>query len=262
MAVSQTGLVQSQFGRAAADYATSDVHAKGESLARIVELAEPQAFWLALDVATGAGHMAAAFAPYVRSVVASDVTVEMLDQAAKLAAERGLANLTTTKADAGQLPFADASFDLVCCRLAAHHFPSLAQFVDETRRVLKPGGRFALVDNVAPDANESDSVVLAYNAFEKLRDPSHAFAPPPSTWVNLLSTRGFKIIAREQMSKEMAFDAWVQRMRCTQPVVAELRAALDDVSLPLATFLKQRRDADGALHFSLQELLVVAEKST
>ena len=67
-----TAVVRSQFGVAAADYATSEVHAKGESLARIVKLAAPQKTWRALDVATGAGHMAAAFAPHVASIVASD----------------------------------------------------------------------------------------------------------------------------------------------------------------------------------------------
>ena len=78
-----TALIRSQFGVAASDYATSEVHAKGESLARIVELAAPQHPWRALDVATGAGHMAAAFAPHVANVVASDITDEMLAQAAK-----------------------------------------------------------------------------------------------------------------------------------------------------------------------------------
>ena len=59
-------VIRSQFGAAAADYATSDVHAKGESLARIVVLTEPQPEWRVLDVATGAGHLAAAFAPHVK----------------------------------------------------------------------------------------------------------------------------------------------------------------------------------------------------
>ena len=130
-------IVRSQFGVAAADYATSEVHAKGESLARIVELAAPQTTWHVLDVATGAGHMAAAFAPHVASVVASDITKEMLTEAGKLAASRNLLNMTTATAEAGSLPFADETFDLVCCRLAAHHFPSLERFVSEVRRVLK-----------------------------------------------------------------------------------------------------------------------------
>ena len=197
-----SAIVRSQFGAAAADYATSEVHAKGESLSRIVELAAPQTTWHVLDVATGAGHMAAAFAPHVASVVASDITAEMLTEAGKLAASRNLLNMTTATAEAGSLPFADETFDLVCCRLAAHHFPSLERFVSEVQRVLKKRGRFALVDNVAPDrellpdASDEDleDVLIAYNAFEKLRDPSHGFAPPPETWVR--SARTAKLLDR------------------------------------------------------------------
>ena len=92
--VENTGdVIRSQFGAAAADYATSDVHAKGESLARIVILTEPQPEWRVLDVATGAGHLAAAFAPHVASVIASDITTEMLREAAKLASSRNLTNM-------------------------------------------------------------------------------------------------------------------------------------------------------------------------
>ena len=76
MAKDATTLVRSQFGASALDYATSEVHAKGESLARILELAAPQQTWQVLDVATGAGHMAAAFAPHVANVIASDITDE------------------------------------------------------------------------------------------------------------------------------------------------------------------------------------------
>jgi len=78
-------LVQQQFGANAANYLTSAVHAKGASLARLVELVAPQKSWVALDVATGAGHTAAAFAPHVARVVASDLTPEMLVQTQKLA---------------------------------------------------------------------------------------------------------------------------------------------------------------------------------
>lgn len=268
MANNPTALVQSQFGVAAADYATSDVHARGESLGRIIELAAPQQSWRALDVATGAGHMAAAFAPHVASVVASDITDPMLAEAAKLAASRNLANMSTAKAEAGTLPFPDESFDLVCCRLAAHHFPDLKRFVGEVRRVLKKGGRFALVDNVAPDterlpdasATERAEAAAAYNAFEKLRDPSHGFAPPPETWIELLESDGFKIVAREQFGKELDFDSWVTRMRCAPATVTELERILTDGPQHLRTFLQPRRDDKGALHFTLQELLLVADK--
>jgi len=263
-----TELVRSQFGASAPAYATSDVHAKGESLTRILQLAAPQHFWRILDVATGAGHMAAAFAPHVAQVVASDITDEMLSEASKLAADKKLANMSTAKAEAGALPFEDASFDLVCCRLAAHHFPDLGRFVAEVRRVLKDDGRFALVDNVAPDAqqlpgaspSEIKDADAAYNAFEKLRDPSHALAPPPETWIRLLEGSGFRVVAKEQFGKELDFPSWVTRMRCAPDTIIELRRILTSGPQHLRSFLQPRIDEAGALHFTLQELLVVADK--
>jgi ubiquinone/menaquinone biosynthesis C-methylase UbiE len=270
MAKEVTASVQSQFGRAAADYATSSVHAQGESLARIVELTAPKKTWEALDVATGAGHTAAIFAPRVASMIASDITDEMLQEAAKLANARRLANVMTARAAADALPFPDESFDLVCCRLAAHHFPDLEAFVREARRVLKTGGHIALVDNVAPDrdrlSNTDDASIATaiadYNSFEKLRDPSHGFAPPPEVWIDLLKANGFTIAAHEQIEKELDFASWVARMRCTPNVIAELESILTVGPAPLRAFLKPRRDDAGALHFTLQELLVVADKAS
>ncbi|MGB6908009.1 MAG: methyltransferase domain-containing protein, partial [Methyloceanibacter sp.] len=93
-------LAQQKFGAAAADYATSSVHAKGESLARLVELVAPEKGWRVLDVATGAGHTAFAFAPHVAKVTASDITDTMLAEAKKLAAARGLGNVKTIRAQA------------------------------------------------------------------------------------------------------------------------------------------------------------------
>src|SRR5215831_6610108 len=71
-------LVQRQFGANAAKYATSRPHAQGASLSRLVEMVAPKAYWRAIDVATGAGHTAFAFAPHVAHVIASDLTVQML----------------------------------------------------------------------------------------------------------------------------------------------------------------------------------------
>ena len=56
-------LVQQQFGANAANYVGSTVHAKGASLAGLVEAVQPEAHWSCIDVATGAGHTAIAFAP-------------------------------------------------------------------------------------------------------------------------------------------------------------------------------------------------------
>lgn len=260
-----TSLVQQKFGAAAADYATSTVHARGETLSRLVELAKPQSTWRVLDVATGAGHTALTFAPHVAKVTASDITDEMLAEARKLAAERKLTNFRTVRAKAEDLPFPDMSFDLVTCRLAAHHFDDPAAFVAESFRVLMPGGTFALVDNISPDAAilpdvpQADMSKLSadYNSFEKLRDPSHRRCLGLGEWTALLETAGFELRHSEWMDQDIEFGPWVARMRCSEPTVARLRDLLN--AEPLKSFLRPCLGEQGPV-FTLREGVIVARK--
>lgn len=260
-------LVEQQFGAHARAYATSPVHAKGESLARLVELARPLPSWAVLDVATGAGHTAAAFAPHVARVVAADITIEMLAEAGKLAAARGLTNVETVRATADELPFADASFDAVTCRIAAHHFPDAAAFVREAARVLKPRGVLALDDNVAPDATllpgfalpEIEAAATAYNAFEKRRDPSHERALTLSRWCALAEAAGLAIEHTETMTKAMDFDTWARRLGATDATVAGLAGDLAGAAGALREFL-QPAMRDGAPSFVLTEGILIARK--
>lgn len=261
-------LVQQQFGANAANYLTSTVHAKGASLARLVELVRPGPEWTALDVATGAGHTAAAFAPHVARVVASDLTPEMLVQARKLATSKGFANMETAEADAESLPFPDESFDLVTCRIAPHHFPDIARFLAESHRVLKPGGTFALVDNVSPDAEttpgfskaELREAAHAYNAFEKNRDPSHGRALTTAEWLELFADAGFALVHREHAPKAMDFQSWVATMDVPAATVPRLAAMLDEASPALRTFLQPSNEA-GKRGFILSELIAIAKKA-
>jgi ubiquinone/menaquinone biosynthesis C-methylase UbiE len=218
-----TSLIQRKFGEATAEYAASAVHARGASLARLVELVDPKPSWRVLDVATGAGHTALAFAPRVARVTASDVTDAMLVEAKKLAKARGLVNFRTARARAEDLPFPDMSFDLVTCRLAAHHFENTGAFAEEAFRVLVPNGVFALVDNVSPNSRDWPAV---YNDFEKLRDPSHGRCLALSEWAALLEDAGFAVEHSEHMDQDIEFDPWVQRMRCAGSTIARLKALL------------------------------------
>jgi ubiquinone/menaquinone biosynthesis C-methylase UbiE len=261
-------LVQQQFGAHAAAYATSAVHAKGASLGRLVELVQPKSDWRALDIATGAGHTAAAFAPHIAHVIASDITDEMLHEARKLAADKGFANMETASADAEALPFPDASFDLVTCRIAAHHFPDVPTFVSEVGRVLKGGGVFALVDNIAPDAESTPGfsaadlrdASLTYNAFEKIRDPSHGRCLGLNEWAEVIADAGFEVVHKEWLGKDMEFQPWAERMGTDAATIERLRSMLTAGAPALQAFLRPHQ-RDGNLWFTVDEAIIIARKA-
>lgn len=246
--------VQEQFGKTAAHYLTSKPHAKGKSLERLVELTGPQPDWRVLDIATGGGHVAYAFAPHTARVWATDITQEMLDMVKAEAAKRGLANLRTTYAKAEALPFEDESFDLVTCRIAPHHFDSIPAFLAEVRRVLKAGGLFALVDNVVPAGSVGDYV----NAFERLRDPSHLRAWAMQEWRDALKAAGLTATHEEQIYKTMEFNSWAARYDDTMKAL--LRAMLTQVT-PAVNAVLEPQQADGDMTFRLCEGLFIATRA-
>lgn len=205
--------VRRQFGRYAASYVTSAIHAAGSDLAYMVSNAPVSPNARLLDVATGAGHVANAFAPLVGQVTACDLTPEMLDAAKRLIAENGRTNVEFTAADAERLPFADAVYDVVTCRIAAHHFTDVPAFAAEAHRVLKPGGSLLLIDNVAPERPELDAF---YNEVEKQRDLSHVRAWKKSEWIRLLETAGFAIEAVIRFPKIFVFADWCDRVGVPQ----------------------------------------------
>lgn len=258
MAEDPKQLVRRQFGANAANYAGSVVHAKGASLGRLVELMEPEPTWRMLDVATAAGHTAFAFAPHVAAVVASDLVDEMLAVAREGAAERGLDNVTVETADAEAMPFEDGSFHGVTCRIAPHHFPHPDRFVAEVARVLRPGGRFGLVDNMV-----SDGASAFVNRWELKRDPSHVRALSMEEWLPLIDGAGLEVVTAETMSKRMGFQMWVDNMSVPADVRVELLQELVDAPAAAAEYLRPELGAPGdqaAAAFHLTEGLVVARR--
>ncbi|GIX48955.1 MAG: hypothetical protein KatS3mg131_3166 [Candidatus Tectimicrobiota bacterium] len=249
--------VQASFGPHARAYTTSAVHARGTSLARLVQLVAPQGHERVLDIATGAGHTALAFAPHVAYVVGLDLTRPMLGEARWLAHQRGLGNVGFCQGDAEHLPFADASFAVVTCRIAPHHFPDVARALREMARVCAPGGRVALADNVMPE----DTAAAAYiNDFEALRDPSHHWAYSLSDWRQLLQAAGLILEAEEVLVKTMNFADWVARLAVSREVVEELRQRLFNAPAASRAYLRPRVEGQEA-YFELTEGLFVARKA-
>src|SRR5262245_54627240 len=253
--------IQARFGAAAARYAASEYHSGGADLAAMLEAAQPRGDEHVLDVGCGAVHTALAFAPRVREVVALDLTEAMLAEAAELAERRGLRNLRFERGDAMALPYPDASFDLVTCRQCAHHFERPEAALREAARVLRPGGRFVVVDSVAPDDPAQDTFL---NAIELLRDPSHVRDHAVGSWLAMLADAGFAAEWRGTRRLAIDFDEWVRRMATPPAKVALLRGLLAEATdgvraglgiragdpagfeIPVALLLATRRPATSA----------------
>jgi SAM-dependent methyltransferase len=125
-----------------------------------------------LDVACGAAHVSEQIAPHVRQVVGIDVTPALLAMGAERLAAAGIGNVLLQTANVAALPFVDASFDLVVCRTAVHHFPDQPRALREMRRVCRPDGRVVVLDLVAPDA----SLQGRFDDIHRRLDPSHVHA--------------------------------------------------------------------------------------
>jgi ubiquinone/menaquinone biosynthesis C-methylase UbiE len=121
------------------------VDARGEHVtARMLELARPRAGERVLELACGAGGPGLDAARLVApdgEVVLSDVVAEMTATAARRAAERSLANVTTRTLDLERLDVPDGDVDVVLCREGLMLVPDPERAAREIRRVLRPGGR-------------------------------------------------------------------------------------------------------------------------
>lgn len=204
--------VKKQFGRSADSYVSSKIHRLGGDLNMLIEMAQPEKSDIALDAATGGGHTANALAPLVDHVTALDLTPEMLASAENFITDKGHTNVEFVEGDAENMPFEDETFNIVTCRIAPHHFPNIKDFIKEVSRVLKPGGRFLLNDNTAPEKDEFDHF---YNKIEKLRDYSHFRAWKKTEWFQMLEMENFEIFEMHRFEKHFEFEDWCGRMQLT-----------------------------------------------
>jgi len=104
-----------------------------------------------LDVACGPGNFTREFARAVGDdglAVGIDASKTMLARGAAELEAGGLANLALIRGDATALPFRDGSFDGLCCFAALHLFADPFPALDEMRRVLRGGGRIAIMTSV------------------------------------------------------------------------------------------------------------------
>jgi len=246
--------VRSRFAPVAANYTRSTFHASAERLQEVVELARPLKGDLVLDVATGTGNTALALAPHVRHVIGIDLTREMLDQARRIAAERGIENASWVIGDASHLPFPDETFDLYIVRAAPHHFHEFDEFLHEAFRVLKPGRDAAFVD-CAPPMPARDVL----HEVEMRRDPSHVRSLTVDEWSGWLGAAGFEVEMARARELDWDYDEWMKNMSVPPELAKELEGVIESAQgEALAQLHPERRE--GRLRHAYWHCLIRAHK--
>ncbi|OLE01557.1 MAG: hypothetical protein AUG91_00965 [Actinobacteria bacterium 13_1_20CM_4_69_9] len=181
----------------------SPTHREGPDLDLLVEWCEPGPEVKVLDVATGGGHVA-------RRLREQGCTVVTVDPAPGMKAD--------VVAPADHLPFEDGSFDVVTCRIAAHHFPDIAAAVKEMARV---SNRLLVIeDNVFRGERVEEA--------ERLRDPTHVRCYSEDEWKDVVTDAGFEVEQIEHFDRRQSVDAWLERVETPPDAAARVRELLAD----------------------------------
>lgn len=248
---------QEQFARQSQRYGKGHILADVadvESAVARMELPHPARV---LDVATGGGHTGLYLASLGHHVTLADLAAPMLENARAAALERGL-EVSTRQHAAEEFPYPDGSFDLVTCRVAAHHFSSPAAFIAETARVLAPGGWFLLIDgSVQDDQPEAEEWI---HRVEKLRDPSHHRFLSPKGWSELCEGRGLEVRSAELTPFKQPDLEWYFETAATSP---ENRAAVRELiahAPASARAVFQLTEEDGKTVWWWPRLTLIARK--
>jgi ubiquinone/menaquinone biosynthesis C-methylase UbiE len=248
--------VKRVFAKNAQKFVTSESHAKGSDLSQLVEWLNPQPNWVVLDIATGGGHVAKTLAPHVGHVFATDLTHQMLANTAKHLTQHAK-NVWYVLADAESLPFLDNSFDCVTCRIAPHHFPNPHKFIEEVHRVLSPGGRFILSDNVAPPVPQLDTFM---NTFEKIRDVSHVRCLSIKEWRELFASTGLIEKKSAEQKKFYDFPKWVARTADSQEQIDRVSQYILQADDQIKDYFSVTIEEDQVKSLEVDAWLVMCEK--
>ncbi len=250
-------LIQREFTKQANAYAANPTIIDSDWAGRLVHAVRPAPDNRVLEVATGPGYVALAFAAVVREVVGVDLTDAPLAIARKNRAERGLTNVSFESADATQLPLEDGSFDVAVCRLAFHHFDTPRQVLSEMVRVCRPGGKITVQDMISSEqADRADY----YNRWERLRDPSHTRALSLGQLVALYREAELEIENLQWEQRPQDVELWMRNSETPPETARSIRRLIQEDADQKISGTPIFHDDEGRLCFSHRMVTVVGRK--
>ena len=218
---SQHKLIRDEFKKQASGWSK-----RRDNLAPVAAQLNLERYHSVLDVASGSGLLSTAIAPHVRTVIATDITPEMLQQAQAKAVAQKIGNINVVLAAAERLPYPDNTFDRVVTRYSLHHMIEPQLVVEEMYRVCQVGGRVAVIDIISP---EEKGIANRYNHLERLRDPSHTVALSLDALKTLFTNTGFgDINVSVNHQGEMSLEGWLSLTQPNENARQEILAMLED----------------------------------
>jgi len=181
-------------------YRESAAHRKGRDLELFAEWAAGKTV---LDVATGGGHVATRLREAGCKVVTCDSAPGMQPDVICRAED---------------IPFADSSFEVVACRVAAHHFEDAAAALREFARV--SGGLVLVADNLYLGETGEEA--------DRLRDPTHVRNYSEGEWRQMFERAGLEVEAFDREEKRIELEPWLARAGCVGHEADRVKELLAD----------------------------------
>ncbi|MGB2590734.1 MAG: methyltransferase domain-containing protein [Candidatus Acidiferrum sp.] len=252
-------VIRDSFTTQAAAFAANPWVTDEERIQRLVAAAHLGGDERVLDIATGPGYIAEAFARAAREVIGVDLTEAMLAIAKERTKERGIGNVSFRAADAQNLPFENETFEVVVCRLALHHLQKPLQVLREMTRVCRAGGTVVVEDIYASEHAERSAY---QNRWEIMRDPSHVRALPLSELLQLLREAGLEtdsVSTADDLTPEV--ERWLATTRVPSERANEIRRLLEEDRLRDLSGTRPFQDATGRLFFHARTVILTGRKA-